>query len=123
MSNYVNLMDVVYPVGSVYCTASSASPASSIGGTWTKVANDKFVCTGTPLSYGGTNSIYLNADQIPDSFWSSQTQSNGKDKTYKKNFAPGGSLGINCSPSAKTGGKAVDNRPAYIAFNIYYRTA
>ena len=35
MSNFVNLMDIVYPVHSMYITTSSVSPATFIGGTWT----------------------------------------------------------------------------------------
>lgn len=31
MSNFVNLMDIVYPVHSMYITTSSVSPATSIG--------------------------------------------------------------------------------------------
>lgn len=39
MANYVNLMDIVYPVGSIYQSFSSTSPASSIGGTWEQITN------------------------------------------------------------------------------------
>ena len=34
MANFVNLMDVIYPVGSIYITTNAISPADSIGGTW-----------------------------------------------------------------------------------------
>lgn len=37
MSNFVNLLDIIYPVGSVYITATEVSPASSIGGTWVEI--------------------------------------------------------------------------------------
>lgn len=37
MSNFVNLMDIIYPVGSIYQSMNATSPASSIGGTWTKI--------------------------------------------------------------------------------------
>ena len=37
MSNYVNLLDIVYPVGSVYITFSDVSPVDSIGGSWEKI--------------------------------------------------------------------------------------
>lgn len=37
MSNFVNLMDIVYPIGSIYQSMSVTSPASTIGGTWTKI--------------------------------------------------------------------------------------
>ena len=37
MSNFVNLLDVVYPVGSIYQSMNAISPVDFIGGTWTKI--------------------------------------------------------------------------------------
>lgn len=37
MSNFVNLLDIIYPVGSIYTTTTENSPADSIGGTWVKI--------------------------------------------------------------------------------------
>ncbi len=37
MSNYVNLLDIIYPVGSVYITFSDVSPVNSVGGSWEKI--------------------------------------------------------------------------------------
>ena len=37
MSNFVNLLDIVYPVGSIYQSMNATSPADFIGGTWTKI--------------------------------------------------------------------------------------
>lgn len=37
MSNFVNLLDVLYPVGSIYHSMNATSPASFIGGTWTQI--------------------------------------------------------------------------------------
>lgn len=34
---YVNLLEVVYPVGSIYLTTLDVSPAETIGGTWQKI--------------------------------------------------------------------------------------
>lgn len=44
MSNFVNLLDIIYPIGSVYITFSSVSPATSIGGTWSQITNKGFTC-------------------------------------------------------------------------------
>ena len=41
MSNYVNLMDIIYPIGSIYISTNSTSPAATIGGTWNCI-NDSF---------------------------------------------------------------------------------
>lgn len=37
MSNFVNLMDIVYPVGSIYHSMNATSPVDFIGGTWAKI--------------------------------------------------------------------------------------
>ena len=37
MSNFVNLLDIVYPVGSIYHSMNATSPADSVCGTWTKI--------------------------------------------------------------------------------------
>lgn len=37
MSNFVNLLDIIYPIGSVYITATENSPVDSIGGTWVEI--------------------------------------------------------------------------------------
>lgn len=65
MPNFVNILDIVYPVGSVFISNNSTSPADLIGGTWTKLDSDTFICCGTPNVTGGTNSIRLTIDQMP----------------------------------------------------------
>lgn len=37
MSNFVNLLDIIYPIGSVYITFSDISPVDSVGGSWEKI--------------------------------------------------------------------------------------
>lgn len=37
MPNFVNLLDIVYPVGSAYISFSDVSPVESIGGSWEKI--------------------------------------------------------------------------------------
>lgn len=37
MSTFINLLEVVYPVGTIYQSWSSTSPATIFGGTWTQI--------------------------------------------------------------------------------------
>lgn len=37
MSNYVNLLDIIYPVGSIYISADTISPADTVGGVWKQI--------------------------------------------------------------------------------------
>lgn len=119
MSSFVNLLDVVYPVGSVYFSTDTTSPASTIGGTWTQVAADTFVCSGTPLSTGGSNTKQLTMDELPGNVWCSGG------RTYKDTISTyinaGSIYGLSTSPAVEA--KAYDSRPKYMAFSIWYRVS
>lgn len=60
---FINLLQVVYPVGSIYISTSDISPSSIIGGTWTKISGSVLAfynnTTGYASggSYGGTKKI------------------------------------------------------------------
>lgn len=53
MSNYVNLLDIIYPVGSIYITFSATSPTNIVGGTWTTIT-DKFLYSSSTYATGKT---------------------------------------------------------------------
>ena len=38
-------LDLIYPIGSIYITTSSTSPASSIGGSWAQMEPGNFLMT------------------------------------------------------------------------------
>lgn len=54
MSNFVNLLDIIYPVGSVYITFSSVSPVDLVGGSWEKIDGKFLYATSTPNQTGGS---------------------------------------------------------------------
>ena len=56
MATWVNLLDVIYPVGSVYISFSSTSPSTTIGGTWVQVTN-KYLYATTNTGTGGSSSV------------------------------------------------------------------
>lgn len=39
MSNFVNLLDIIYPIGSIYIATDDASPADIVGGIWVEQTN------------------------------------------------------------------------------------
>lgn len=55
MPSWVNLCEVVWPIGSVYTSFVSTSPASLIGGTWTKLTNTFLYAANTSGVSGGSN--------------------------------------------------------------------
>ena len=65
MSNFVNLLDIVYPVGSIYQSMSATSPADSVGGTWTKI---KTFLYGADSAHhtGGEATHTLTIDEMPN---------------------------------------------------------
>lgn len=64
MSNFVNLLDIVYPVGSIYQSMSATSPADFIGGTWTKIKTFLYGAD-TANQTGGEATHTLTVNEMP----------------------------------------------------------
>ena len=81
---FVNLLSVIYPVGSFYLSRNSTSPASIVGGSWTQITNAA-LRAGSSVGYTGSDTHTLTANEMPKhshSFtwsWNSGTQSLGGD--------------------------------------------
>lgn len=56
MSNFVNLLDIIYPVGSLYFSITDVSPADSVGGTWAQIKDTVLAASGD--SYAGPADTY-----------------------------------------------------------------
>lgn len=67
MATWVNILDVLYPVGAVYFSTASTSPASTIGGSWTQIKGAVIAAYGsngyTLKNYGG--SLAISESQMP----------------------------------------------------------
>lgn len=68
MSNFVNLLDIVYPVGSMYFSTSSVSPVNTVGGTWEQIKDAVLAASGNSYSgavngYHGNKAMSIN--QMP----------------------------------------------------------
>lgn len=68
MANFVNLMDIIYPVGSIYITTNATSPADSIGGTWEQIKNCLLAASGDTYNLAGrfSGSDMISRLAIPD---------------------------------------------------------
>lgn len=64
MSNFVNLLDIVYPVGSIYQSMNAKSPVDFIGGTWTKI-NTFLYGADTANKTGGEATHTLSLNEMP----------------------------------------------------------
>ena len=49
-----NILELVYPVGSIYISANSTSPASLFGGTWEQLKNKFLLASGSNYEVGAT---------------------------------------------------------------------
>lgn len=71
MANWVNLMDIIYPVGSIYLSANSTSPSSIIGGTWAQKSGCVLACSSSSKPNGfaipgnTAGNMKIAANQIP----------------------------------------------------------
>lgn len=65
MSNFVNLLDIIYPVGSLYFSVSSISPADSVGGTWEQIKDANIAATGDKFAREYIGSYKINKKQLP----------------------------------------------------------
>ena len=63
-----NLVDLIYPIGSIYQSTVATSPATLFGGTWTQIT-DRFVLsagsTYTAGTTGGASTVTLKTSQMP----------------------------------------------------------
>lgn len=55
-TSWVSLLNLIYPVGSIYHSWSGTSPASSLGGTWTQIKDTFLRPASSAGSTGGANS-------------------------------------------------------------------
>ena len=67
MPNFVNLLDIVYPVGSMYFSASSVSPVDTVGGTWMQIKDAVLAASGDSYSAAGnfSGNKAITIEQMP----------------------------------------------------------
>lgn len=61
---FVNLLDVIYPIGSLYISFSNVSPAENIGGQWEPIIG-RFPYFSDKIETGGENAHTLTIDEMP----------------------------------------------------------
>ena len=54
---YVNLGQIIYPVGAIFASTSSTSPSSMFGGTWSQITGDACLMAGTTIGNIGSKTI------------------------------------------------------------------
>ena len=93
-----NLIDMFYPVGTIYMTAdANFNPNTSWGGTWTKIENRFLYGSGTKGigTTGGAETVTLNVNQIPSHTHDRGTYDMSGTIGYTRTFSVRGSLAEN----------------------------
>ena len=125
----------IYPVGSIYFTASAISPSTSIGGTWVRYAQGKclFGVDDADTDFalettGGVKDVILTEAQMPSHrhtfFDDVRDRSGSGGGDYVFNLAGfGARSGFNDATNYAGSSQAHENLPPYIAIYIWKRTA
>jgi hypothetical protein len=130
-----NIIDLIYPVGSIYLSASTVSPSTSIGGTWVRYAQGRclFSVHDTDTDFaleaiGGAKDVTLTEAQMPShrhSFFDNVRDrygSSGGDYVFHlAGFGARG--GFNNNTNYTGSSQAHENLPPYIAVYCWKRTA
>ena len=145
----LDLINVIYPVGSIYMSVNDVNPEMLFGGTWEQIEDKFLLASGTSYSNGATGgsaTVTLTENEIPTHNHNSKTltgttriqQYNGNSSTgiisqsnnnYNIKSTGGGTnfgsttLTINATHTHDDigGGQAHENMPPYLAVNVWKR--
>lgn len=131
-NSWVDLGNLAYPVGSIFQSTSSTSPATTFGGTWERI-KDKFLLSAgdsySAASTGGEAEHTLTLEEMPghnhaykfgtgnSGTYTSVPNENLKVQIYVDTYQNWGSL------ATVGGGQSHNNMPPYITVYTWKRTA
>lgn len=125
------VLDMVYPVGSIYMSVNATSPSTLFGGTWEQIQDRFLLAAGNSYSAGATGgeaTHTLTKDEMPShnhyAAINGGTDSYGQNRTTIGSFA-NKAQGYSDSSTifATGGGNAHNNMPPYLAVYMWKRTA
>lgn len=125
------ILEAVYPVGSIYMSVNSTSPATLFGGTW-KAIQGKFLLGADGGTYkagttGGEAAHTLTESEMPSHKHSIWFPNDGGEQSAAIGYPNTGSKNTYYAEASKTsgtgGGAAHNNMPPYLAVYIWKRTA
>ncbi|SQG92627.1 phage structural protein [Streptococcus dysgalactiae subsp. equisimilis] len=128
------ILNMIYPVGSVYMSTSSANPSTFIGGTWQRYAQGRTIVgvseSESEFSYvgktGGEKSHRLTNQEIPShshGFNGNKMVGNGFGDAPANVTASGGWFQLHSKTGSEGGDQPHNNLQPYITTYIWLRTA
>lgn len=138
-----SIVDMIYPIGSIYMSVNSTSPQTLFGGTWEQIKDTFLLATGDTYangSTGGSATVTLTSAQSGVPAHSHKYQDYNTTYTLKTtNRKPGTSTAVAYGTSLTAGGGATErtssnntaadasqsheNMPPYLTVYIWKRTA
>lgn len=134
----VSLIDMIYPIGSIYMSVNNVNPSTLFGGTWEQIKDTFLLSAGdtyTSGNSGGEATHTLTINEMPShnhqglTWYGDNTQPITLNTGSYTGFALPYSSGTN--PESKNaihtnstgGGLAHNNMPPYLVVNVWKRTA
>jgi len=119
-------VDEIYPVGAIYISARSTSPASLFGGTWEQLKDRFLLAAGgsyAAASTGGAATVTLTTEQIPShTHYIREGTTNSSMSGYRFS-ATNGNFSMAGYNGYAGGGAAHDNMPPYLAVYMWKRVS
>ena len=121
-----DLVDTIYPVGSIYMSVNNVSPSTLFGGTWEKIQDKFLLASGTNYSNGATGgeaTHQLTERELPSDvviIKNSSTQWYGANLPNNSGWRH---LAIREHYEGQTYNQPHNNMPPYLAINVWKRTA
>ena len=136
------IVDMVYPVGSIYMSVNSVNPSTLFGGTWEKIEDKFLLASGSSYSNGSTGgeaTHTLTKDEMPSHTHTQNAHSHNTG--YRDKYAINGNArsllqygatasegnvatnSVTATNQNTGGGQAHNNMPPYLAVNVWKRTA
>lgn len=115
------LLDIIYPVGSIYVSTKSTDPQALFGGTWESIKDVFLLAAGDTYkagATGGESKVTLSRFQLPGAVWASGSGENAI--VTSTSGAPDAGYGM--YTQAEDWGQAHNNMPPYLAAYVWKRT-
>lgn len=122
-----DLLNLIYPVGSIYISVNSTNPASLFGGTWEQIKDRFLLACGSTYNAGATGgeaTHKLTIDEMPKhshKTWLGTT--GGAEETLSTGDRTEHNWGATSALEATGGGQPHNNMPPYLAVYMWKRTA
>ena len=121
------LIDLIYPVGSIYMSVTNTSPQSFFGGTWERIQDRFLLAAGSTYAAGGTGGSAthtLTVSEMPNHGHVVGTEGGSVSKTTT--YIAGATGGAGARGESTTdnagGGAAHNNMPPYLTVYMWKRT-